>query len=270
MNKLTSKIIDDILKIDITENVFLLGDYVASDLFGRMALAINIDGRADEVLFLRDASKQTIQNQLLQLTEIIGTLEDLEKKNYLLVVEADEEQLTNVLFYKRKTQFNGKQLPHEYIISDQLVLTTNIGEPIKILDNENVILEGKKVSQILMLSIKRLFCSRVLPTKALLDYKKRGYKTLEEFNTNKGLKFSVISMIIALIIAVLTPVGTLLLGNRYSISTLNSNQFDSILHVTRNVRMENSYVNHVCYQADSCLRETGNNSNLKFRNNNGK
>ena len=71
MNKLTSKIIDDILKIDITENVFLLGDYVASDLFGRMALAINIDGRADEVLFLRDASKQTIQNQLLQLTEII-------------------------------------------------------------------------------------------------------------------------------------------------------------------------------------------------------
>ncbi len=237
MEKLSQKIIDAILEIDVTKDVPPLGEIVTPILFKNksLALAINISGR-DELLFKSDASNDTIQKSILQLTEIVALLDYLEKNRYILVVETD---LINELFYDKTTDFSQTQLPNEYLIADNLNLLSKANEPMQIIEKgKNVIMEGKQVSELLMTPIKRFFSCAVLPTNALKDYKKRGYKALDEYLTRLGLRFSIASMVIAVLIALFSPLATIFLGNRYGISTIKSDQMDSILHTTKVVKIE--------------------------------
>lgn len=268
MEKISKRVIDAVIKISVTKDVPPLGEIVTQDLFKYkvLALAINIEGK-DELLFASDASSGQVQNTILKLTEIVALLEKLEKYRYIFVIESANSE--GDLFYEKKTALSRKQLPNQYSIGDDLILTAEANEPMKIIENGRVIMEGVPVSQLLMTPLKRFFSGIILPTKALKDYKKRKYMALEEYHTRRGLFYSVLSMIIAIAIAVFSPIVSIWLGNRCSISTIKKEQMDSILHGIKMIKIEpqNKEKTDSSYHNHSQIGQSQTNTNNKPENN---
>ena len=91
-------------------------------------------------------------------------------------------------------------------------------------------------------SLGRYLNSSVLPTKALKEFVERGYRTQEEELTRKGLRYSIISMVIAVVIAIGSLLGSVWVSNKHGVSTIPPIQFDSLLHSTRPVLITNDTI----------------------------
>lgn len=85
--------------------------------------------------------------------------------------------------------------------------------------------------------ISEIYYSHIVPTTSLIGFKKRGYKTAEQDRFEDAQCTSNIGIIVALVIAAVSP----LLMTHCSISTINSEQFDSLI---KEIQVSNS--EHCC------------------------
>lgn len=237
MEKLSKLVIKEILLTDLSQEIPLLGEKLTHVLFkkGELAMSVRVDGREEEILLPVSLSQHSVQKVLLDLTDLIATLSYLEKSRLIIIVKS-EMPITEV-FYEGSDKFEGGQLPHVFHLSNDLTLTTKTDEATRLMENEELVLEGCSVADAISKPLTYFLCNKVMPTQALKKYVDRNYKTREEQLTQRGLRYSVISMIIAVIVAAVSPIGTVWIVNKHGVSTIRQEQFDSLLHTARPVRI---------------------------------
>lgn len=242
MEKLSKLVIKEIMKTDLSQEVLPLGVKVASVLFekNKMAYSVNVDNRGSEILLPQTYTQKSLQEVVLSLTDLIAVLSFLEKTRLIVLMECEEPFIG--VYYEQCRMFNGDQLPHKFHLSDDLMLTTSPEEPTRLLKDDMVVLEMRQISATVVDSLGRYLNSSVLPTKALKEFVERGYRTQEEELTRKGLRYSIISMIIAVVIAIGSLLGSVWVSNKHGVSTITPIQFDSLLHSTRPVLITNDTI----------------------------
>lgn len=77
--------------------------------------------------------------------------------------------------------------------------------------------------------IDKIYYSHIVPTIGLIGFKKRGYKTIEQKRFNETKCISYLGIIAAVLIAIFSPI----LMTYCSTSTINENQFNSLINVIK-------------------------------------
>ena len=235
MDSKIKEAIKRISKTDISHPVDVLGNILADILFKKDKSALFVNSETGKVLLLLP-TEETNNNKhkaFLLLTELVAVLQNFESQGIIYVV--DDYCLSENLFYQGKDIFEKDQRPGVYKVSnnmtlkqhDDLIVTLNAGD--KELMTSIVVYD--QVGALLV----RYLSGIVLPTKSLKEYVKMGFKTREERNTQLGLRYSVISVTIAVLIAVLSPFLSVQVANRYGFSTIKQEQMDSLLKISKPV-----------------------------------
>ena len=208
----------------------MLGDIISDILFETNKLALYIDKDKDRfyILFPTVNNKAKEQDVILLLTELLTVLEDL-KCNRLIYVTNNAIDIKH-FYYQSKEFFEKDQRPNIYRIAKNVTLSVPPGGELKLRENGRETMSGMPLDSQIGKPLAKFLTSRVLPTKSLKEYVKRGFLTKEEKYTRRSLKYSVISMVIAISIAVISPLLSVFVSNKYGIITLKQQQLDSLLN----------------------------------------
>lgn len=242
MEKLSKSVINEILKTDLTQEVPPLGEIVAPVLFkkNKMAFSTHVDNRGCEILLPQAYPQESVQEAVLKLTDLIAILSFLENTGQIVLVEREEP--FKGVYYEQSNIFDADQLPHVFHLSDDLILTTFPENPTRLLRDGKVVLERSQIADSVIVSLGRYLNCSVLPTRALKDFVGRGYRTQDEQLTRRGLRYSIVSMGIAVIIGVGSLIGSVWISNKHGVSTINAIQMDSLLHSSRPVLITNDTI----------------------------
>lgn len=235
MDKIVQKVIERISNIDVANEVELLGDIICDILFETNKHAFYIEQDSDRVSILLPIVRNKAQEQkeILLFTELLAVLEDL-KNNHLIYVSKDTVD-NEQFFYQGKVFFDKDQRPNVYKIANNVSLSVPAEGELTLIENGRVVMSGVPVDSQIGSSLATFLMSRVLPTNSLKEYVKRGFLTKEEKYTRRGLKYSIISMVIAISIATISPLLSVFVSNQYGISTLKQQQLDSLINKAKPV-----------------------------------
>ena len=233
MDSKIKKIINRIAMIDILNPVEMLGDVIADILFKKRETALLVKDNKIILLLPPNSKSQTIQEAVLRLTELLAVLQNLEKSGLLYVDE--NYYLHQCFFYQGKDTFEKSQRPGVYKVSNSVTLNHHDDLYFTLNAKDEELMASTVVYDQVGRPLARYLCSFVLPTMSLKNYVNRGFKTREERNTQLGLRYSVISVTIAVIIAVLSPFISVHVANRYGFSTIKQEQMDSLLKTSKPV-----------------------------------
>lgn len=235
MDSRIKKIIKKIIKIDISNPVDMFGDVIADILFkkGEFALFVNYDNLKVLLLLPPNTKSNIKKEKLLLLIELLAVLKELEEKKLIYVEEG--YSLSSNFFYQGKVTFEKDQRPGLFKISDQTFLKCNDDNQVSLIVNGKDILNTTAALDKVALSLTRYLCGVILPTRSLKNFVSRGFKTKEERNTQLGLRYSIVSMIIAVGIASISPIISVLTANKFGFATIRNDQMDSILKVSKPV-----------------------------------
>ena len=234
MDKIIQNTIKKIDKIDITKKVDLFGNVVADILLtdNHTAVYIDNDHHFVELFMLPELTNEKKQEIIIRFTELLAVLESLEKNKFVYV--RNESLQGEYFFYQGKEYFDKDQLPDTYKVGNGLVLRLQKEGDILMKDGKRIMTSTIITPQIGN-PLARFFCSSIIPTESLKKYIKRGFKTEEERNTQLALRYSVISMTIAVLVAAVSPFFSVMVANRKGITTINQTQLDSLLNKAKPV-----------------------------------
>ena len=200
------------------------GQGVAELLFGRKERALlYLDSHYTLLLVPSVDAKKSLQT----LVELFSLLRYMEQE-HIIYVQAGEAQEVDFIFYydcndiKKSTAHHGYELGEGYILkSDQSSFFIQL--------NENVILSQNVNLDFLSGEVERYLCGRILPTAAINDYIAHDFLSENDYNNKQALRVSRFSIVVALIIACLSPFVTLWLTNKWGISTIEETQYKTII-----------------------------------------
>jgi hypothetical protein len=218
----TLKIIN---KTSISSNQ-TLGILLSNVLFSKMAVFCNAKG--DTFLLSSKLNNESIKNGLL-ITELVSVLHDLEESHSVYVTESIGRRSEFLLYngYKcvTQTQFEGR-----FDVGNGEELLVEDGKAvIKNRDDNYSVLEGELVSQPLSDELFRILTAIIYPTERLGEFIKWNYQTEEKRQMKKANLISIISVVIAIIIAVSAPFMSVYWSNSHGEVTINRSQFKQIL-----------------------------------------
>lgn len=260
MDSKIKSVIKRIAKTDITSSVDMLGDVIADILFKdrKSALFVNNDNHTVLLLLPTNVKNKRKQESILRLIELLAILEKLERDGLIYV--DDSNYLPVCFFYQSKELFEQDQCPGTYKVSKHVTLNnlddTNL--TLKLLDEE--LMSTSAVIERAGVPLARFLCSSCLPTRSLWDYVDRGFKTKEERNTQLGLRYSIISMTIAVLIALVSPIISVLTANRIGFSTIKREQMDSLINYPQPVFLvgDKHFDQPSCCEKDSVIKQNVN------------
>ncbi len=197
-----------------------LGDLLEATLFKKQALFI--DESRNVFLLASDFG-----NDGLLLADLISVLKGLEE-NHLIYVSRSNPLEGICLFYEKQTKCELTQFEGRYDIGNDQTLVLK-DEAAWIEKNGNKALMGLLISDILAKEIVRYLTSVVYPTEALKEYIKRGYQTEESRLSKRANTISVVSVLIAILIAASSPFLTVWWSNTHGKSTITETQFDRLI-----------------------------------------
>ena len=234
MDKIIQNTIKKIEKIDITKEVDLFGNVAADILLKDNHTAVYIDNNRHfvELFMLPDLTNEKKQEIIIRFTELLAVLESLEKNK--LVYVQNESLQGEYFFYQGKEYFEKDQLPDTFKVGNGLILRLQK-------DGDILMKDGKRIMTSTIITpqignpLARFFCSSIIPTESLKKFIIRGFKSEEERNTQLALRYSVISMTIAVLIAAVSPFFSVFVANRNGITTINQTQLDSLLNKAKPV-----------------------------------
>lgn len=234
MDKIIQNTIKKIDKIDITKEVDLFGNVVADILLTNNHTAVYIDNDRHfvELFMLPDLTNEKKQETIIKFTELLAVLESLEKNK--LVYVQNESLQGEYFFYQGKQYFEKDQLPNTYKVGNGVVLRLQKDDDILMKDGKTI-MSSTIITPQIGNPLARFLCSSIIPTESLRKFIKRGFKSEEESNTQLGLRYSVISMTIAVLVAAVSPFFSVLVANRNGITTINQTQLDSLLNKAKPV-----------------------------------
>lgn len=200
------------------------GQGIAEFLFGRKERALlHSDNHYTLLLVPCVDAKKSLQT----LVELFSLLRYMEQE-HIIYVQAGEAQDVNFIFYYGCNDIKKSTVHHGYELGDGYMLKSDQGSYL-ILLNENVILSQNVNLDFLSGEVERYLCGRILPTAAINDYIAHDFLSENDYNNKQALRVSRFSVIVALIIACLSPFVTLWLTNRWGVSTIEETQFKTII-----------------------------------------
>ena len=230
MEQITQNAIKAIAALEISNNQSL-GDIHTPIYFKKdqYALFFNSENQTVELLI---SSKKNNQDSVIrffyQLTELLSILKELEA-NHLIYVLPQESTEPCILYYQDKQDFVLTQVDSAISISPSLCLQCNPDGSHIIRRNKQQILNGNELPSIVFNDLRYFFNAIVFPTAGLHQYIKNNYCTFELYQVKKANKFSKIGIIIAIAVAVISPILSVFISNKYGVSTLNGKQYNELI-----------------------------------------
>lgn len=206
-----------------------LGELLETNLFKKQALLIDESGKV--FMLTSDWDKDG-----LFLTDLISVLRELEGNNLIYV--SGSNNFENIcLFYEKQSKCETTQFEGRFDIGDGQTLVKK-DDIAWIENNGKKTLTGMLISDILAKEVVRYLTSVVYPTEGLKEYIKRGYQTEESRLSKRANTISVVSVVIAIIIAVLSPFLTVWWSNTHGKSTITDNQFNRLIDSISSVKVQ--------------------------------
>lgn len=170
-----------------------------------------------------DATKE-----LKTLAELLSYLRYMEQE-YIVYVQNGEVQSNDFVFYSGCDDMKKLSAIQGYELGDGVILKETAG-------NYQICANGKtaELSQIVNIDfitedVEHYLCGRLLPTAALQSFIDHGFLSENDYNNHQTLKISRRSILVALIIACLSPIVTLWMTNKWGISTIEKTQYSTII-----------------------------------------
>ena len=242
MTTVIQDIIDDLLKIDV-QDPEVFGDLISKYLFkeGESALVIN---RQKPYLLVRNtATDLFVRSKILLLFELMSVIESLQKSHDVLIITGDVDPIC--VYYEGKKYINN--ITHNlYKLSDNnLVLAIESDDNISINKGYSKLLSKVIELTSLQMEFAKYLSSVILPTLGLSKFKENGYLDDDVFLNIRSLRISRISVIIAIILALLSPIISVVLNNTITYSTINETQFNQILEAIEANKVIHYYTNSI-------------------------
>lgn len=229
MTDVIKSIIDDLLEIDI-QDPEVFGDLVSKYLLKDGESALVIYRQKSYLLVRKTATDSFIRSRILLLLELISVIQSLQKSHDILVLDSIGDSIC--VYYDVKTQLD-KSLSGIYRLSDNQALAIELNGQISINKDASPVLSKVIELTSLQMEFTKYMSSVILPTSGLSKFKENGYVDNDVFLNLRSLKISRKSIIVAVIIAVLSPVLSVLLNNACSYSTIEGNQFKQIIEAIK-------------------------------------
>ena len=237
MNKQIKEAINRISECNMLMAIDCLGDLIDDIIFQNEKSAILIDNnkKTMHLLFSCSINNQKRLELILILTELLAVLDYLEMRQLIYVqYEANTDGI--IFYYEGKKCFEADQIPDNYKISQDVLLQIREDDAV-LYSNKREIMNSIQINDNIALSLSKYLNSRILPTAALRDYVNNGFRTNEERNTHLGLRYSLISMAIAVFVAALSPAISVMISNRFGVTTINESQIDSLINSCKSIDM---------------------------------
>lgn len=229
MTAVINAIIDDLLKINI-QDPEVFGDLISKYLFKDGESALLIYGQKPYLLVRNTATDSFISSKILLLLELISVIESLQKSHDVLVLNSVGNPVC--VYYDGKQQLSNT-LQDIYKLSGNQVLTVGPRNQISINKDSSPLLSKVIELTSLQMEFAKYMSSVVLPTSGLSKFKENGYVDNDIYLNLRSLKVSRISIIVAVIIALLSPIVSVVLNNAISYSTIERNQFEQIIEAIK-------------------------------------
>lgn len=225
MTTVIKTIVDDLLKVDI-QYPEVFGNLISKYLFKDGESALVINGQRTYLLVRKTATDSFVHSKILLLLELIAVFESLQKSHDILVLNPVGDSIS--VYYDGKEQLTS--IAHDiYKLSDNQVLTLEIHNQISINKNSSPLLSKAIELTSLQTEFTKYMSSVILPTSGLRKFKENGYVDNEIFLNMRSLKVSRFSVIVAIILALLSPIISIVLSNAFSHSTIQESQFQQIV-----------------------------------------
>lgn len=175
--------------------------------------------------------KNDNEEQLQILIELLSYL-DYAVANYIVYVVA-ENSLPNesYLFYERVRSLQSSNIPDSYNIGGGLLLR-------KFINGEICIADGNSPDEAILSAIDISFLfdklcyycfSHILTTKALDNFIKHNYLSSQDYYSNRAIRVSIISIVIAIFIACVSPLLGVKISNKWGETRINQNQYNKLV-----------------------------------------
>lgn len=232
MQEINKKVIKAIAKQSINDYK-KLGEVIAPFFFrsNECALLLNIQNKTVEVLSVTTTDENVVKF-FYQLTELLSILHDL-NNNHLIYVLPQEIDSTSEFYYQKKTDYSKSLLDSAIKINSSNILKLMPDGTHSVFEGSKQILKGYCYPSVLYDDLMYFFNSIVYPTSGLNLYIKHYFYPIELYETKRSNKISKISIIVAILIALLSPFVSVLLNNKYGVCKLNENQYKELIQLIK-------------------------------------
>ncbi len=225
MTTVIQTIIDDLLEIDV-QYPEVFGNLISKYLFKDGESALVINGQRSYLLVRKTATDSFVHSKILLLLELIAVFESLQKSHDILILNSVRDPIC--VYYDAKEQLNN--IMHDmYRLSDNQVLILGTHNRISINKDSTPLLSKAIELTSLQTEFAKYMSSVILPTSGLSKFKENGYVDNDVFLNMRSLKVSRLSVIVAIILAVLSPIISIVLSNAMSYSKIEGKQFKQII-----------------------------------------
>lgn len=233
MEKLNKKIIKALAQKGF-DDVKPFGQSVSHILFARGERALlHINGHYSILLSKNaDATKE-----LRTLAELLSYLHYMEQE-HIIYVQYGETQSNDFVFYCGCDDMKKSSAIQGFELGDGVILKETAGS-YQIRINGSTAVLGQVVNiDFFTKEIERFLCGRLLPTAALQSFINHGFLSENDYNNHQALIISHRSVVVALIIACLSPIATLWVTNKWGITTIEKSQYSTIIEKIEEMKKE--------------------------------
>jgi len=246
MESITKEVIKYIDNQGCCHDIYF-GYNVASLLFPKGEMAL-LRIQKHYVILLPEGKDAT--DSIKCLIELFSYLKDMEGEHIIYVQQGSEQQ-DDFILYERCGDMRWIQASRKYDLGDGSYLLEEGGRYHVVSKDGKKILIQNVIVDFLSEEIERYFCGRIYPTTALKRYIERGFLIENEYYNNTAQKLSLCSIVVALVIACLSPLIILWLSNKWGKSTITESQYSPMMEMIEKQGLPNTVDSMIMEKLDS-------------------
>lgn len=191
------------------------------------------------LLLPKDSDKE---EEFKLLTELFSYLRYMEESHIVYV--KDSEYPVDVLIQGQNDKYYNSATQNYYLGNGCLLSYVEDQLSIICCNNTKFNLSESEDISILAAEIEHYLLGYVYPTASLHDFIQHGYLSSSDYQSKRAISISRASIIVAITIALLSPLLTVFVGNRYGKTTIVQHQFDSLMRLGNPTIVERDSANN--------------------------
>lgn len=195
---------------------------LASKIYGieNLSLLLLKQDIDNVIVFTKETLDEELRREeLIKIVSVLSFIDKLEKEGLVYIIN-DER---NALFCLQKQTLLAVEVEGGYEVLNFRIKLND--EEIEVRDEFGYkVLTGYRVSESMSRAIKHFMGNSIYPTESLMDLVHNNFKLTED----EALKYTKYSFLTA-IFAMLLSMCTVPISNKWGVTTLNSQQYDSLI-----------------------------------------
>lgn len=221
-----------IKKVDLAINKILKAKISNEEVFGKFASGILFPKNSYSLVrnsneyYIFAANKENADNCFSELCELLSKLRYLEDNHMIYVIP---KNIDEVIAFSQDVNI----LRH----SMDLTYYDDGGFKLNLEENDSSITTStnEKLSKFITVSelspeIDHFLTSCIYPTPLLKNCIDKGFRSNNDYIAHKSLIISRIMIWVSIIVFILSPVITIICSNKFEKATINTDQYDTIIH----------------------------------------